>query len=188
MGTAASFRRRAKRETHMNTNKTVIDSRTFNTELLNKAQEAGLLSVLIAPTQIRLFLPTVVVQYAPLPADKTLALASTLRFRSIPFAAADKALKPTINYIPAEHLRGEAVVEKIYPPAKPATRPVMPAKAELPAPAPAEAKAELPPVEAPVAQNEQPAKKEKKPRAPRAPRNRGKKGANVVEVSPEGGN
>lgn len=143
----------------MKINNTKNDSRTLNIDLLNKAQEAGLLSVLITEKEIRLFLPQVIAAYAPLPADKTAALASTLRFRKVPFAAQDKALKPTLGSIPAEHLRGEAVVAKIYPKAKPATRPVVKA-ADAPAPV-AEAKAE-PAGSAAEPAKDEPAPKEKK--------------------------
>lgn len=160
----------------MKINNTKNDSRTLNTDLLNKAQEAGLLSVLIAEKEIKLFLPQVIAVYAPLPAEKTAALASTLRFRKVPFAAHDKALKPTLGYIPAEHLAGQPVVAKVYPKAQPATRPVVKA-AGAPAPV-AEAKTELPPPVAEPAKDE-PAPKEKK-RAPRA-----KKNVNPGVISPE---
>lgn len=153
------------------------DDRVFNLELLNKAREAGLLSVLITEKEIRLFLPRVIAVYAPLSAEKTPILARNLRGYKVPFAAQDKSLRPTLGYIPAEHLRGEAVVAKVYPPAKPATVPVVKA-AGAPAPV-AEAKAELPPPAAEPAKDE-PAPKEKKARAPRS-----KKNLNPGVISPE---
>lgn len=116
-----------------NINKTVIDSRVLSLDLLNKAVEAGLLSVLIAPTQIKFFMPTVVVAYAPL-GDKTAILAENLRRKAIPFAAADKGLRPTLGSIPADHLAGRPVVEKVYGPLAPATRPVVKPVAGAPAP------------------------------------------------------
>lgn len=161
----------------MKINKTAIDARTLNLELLNKAREAGLLSVLITEKEIRLFMPGVIVVFSPLSAEKTPILAQNLRGYKVPFAAQDKALKPTLGYIPAEHLAGQPVVAKVYPPAQPATRPVVKA-AGAPAPV-AEAKVELPPPAEEPAKDE-PAPKEKKKRAPRA-----KKNLNPGVISPE---
>ena len=161
-----------------NINKTVIDNRTLTLEIVDAAAKSGqVLSVLIAPAAVKFFCKAVIVEFGPLPAEKNVALAVALRNRNIPFCAYDKALGGTLGSIPAEHLRGEPVVAKVYPPAQPATRPVVKA-AGAPAPV-AEAKAEP---AAPVAEpaKDEPAPKEKKPRAPRA-----KKNVNPGVISPE---
>lgn len=155
-----------------NNNKTVIDNRTLNLEIVDAAAKSGqVLSVLIAPAAVKFFCKAVIVEFKPLPEEKNVALAVALRNRAIPFCAFDKALGGTLGSIPAEHLRGEAVQPKVYPPAQPATRPVVTIKA----PKAEEPKVKEVKVEAP---------KEEKPKTPRA--RGGKKTVNPGVVGPEG--
>lgn len=165
-------------------NKTVIDSRILSLEIVDAAAKSGqVLSVLIAPAGVKFFCKAVIVEFKPLPAEKVKALAVALKNRSVPFCAYDKALGGTLGSIPAEHLRGEAVVAKVYPPAQPATRPVVKA-AGAPAPV-VEAKAELPAPAAEQAKDE-PAPKEKKAARGEKKLNRGKKTVAPKKLSPEG--
>lgn len=162
----------------MKINKTVVREVALTSTVLETAVKSGaVLSVLIAPNAVKLFCTMAIVQYPALPEAAAKACAHNLRIAGVPFSAYDKALRPTLGYIPAEHLRGEPVVAKVYPPAQPATRPVVKA-AGAPAPV-AEAKAELPPPVVEPAKDE-PAPKEKKARAPRA-----KKNLNPGVISPE---
>lgn len=167
-----------------NINKTVVRNTPVTLEIVDTAAKSGaLLSVLIAPTSIKFFAKMAIVEYPALPAEKVKALAVALKNRSVPFCAYDKALGGTLGSIPAEHLRGEAVQPKVYPPAQPATRPVVKA-AGAPAPV-VEAKAELP---APAAEQvkDEPAPKEKKAARGEKKLNRGKKTVAPKKLSPEG--
>lgn len=162
----------------MNTNKTVIREVALTSVTLEAAIKSGVvLSVLIAPTSVKLFCTMAIVQYPALPEAAAKACAHNLRRAGVPFAAADKALNPTMATIPPAHLAGQQVVEKVYGPAQPATRPVV-KPAGAPAPAPAEEPVKL----APTAEgNLAPApKKAKKARAPRA-----KKAKNTGESAAE---
>lgn len=110
----------------MNTNKIVIRSVALTSTILEAAIKSGVvLSVLITPTSVKLFCTMAIVQYPALSAAAAKACAHNMRRAGVAFAAADKELLPTLNSIPAEHLRGEAVVAKVYGPAAPATRPVV---------------------------------------------------------------
>lgn len=154
----------------MKTNNSIkIDSRTLSLEIVDNAAKSGqVLSALIAPTGVKFFCKAVIVEFKPLPAEKNVALAVALKNRGIPFCSFDKALGGTLGSIPAEHLRGEEVVAKVYPKAAPATRPVV--KPGAPAPEPVKP-AEEPVKLAPTAEGDlAPAPKEKKAKAPRAPR------------------
>lgn len=155
-----------------NINKTVVRNTPVTLEIVDTAAKSGaLLSVLIAPTSVKFFAKMAIVEYPALPAEKVKALAVALKNRSVPFCAYDKALGGTLGSIPAEHLRGEAVQPKVYPPAQPATRPVV----TIEAPKAEEPKVEEVKVEAP---------KEEKPKTRRA--RGGKKTVNPGVVGPEG--
>jgi hypothetical protein len=161
-----------------NINKTVRTTAQLNLDILNRAVAGGLLSVLITETEIRFFMPEVIASFVSLPGDKAEALVANLRRKGIPFASEIEYFKPTMKYIPHEHLCGVPVAPKVYPQrAKDATRPVEP-KAPPAAPAAAEPAGAPAPESAlfgipgvtPVVQVDEtkPAKKARKPRTKKA--------------------
>ena len=151
-------------------NITKNDNRVLSLEIVDAAAKSGqVLSVLIAPAAVKFFCKAVIVEFKALPAEKNKALAVALRNRNILFCAYDKALGGTLGSIPAEHLRGEPVVAKVYPKAQPATRPV------LGAPAPEVAKPADKPAAMTISPEGEIVVKEEKKKAPRAPRVRKEK-------------
>jgi hypothetical protein len=159
-----------------NINKTVRTTAQINLDILNRAVAGGLLSVLITETEIRFFMPEVIASFVSLPGDKAEALVANLRRKGIPFASEIEYFKPTMKYIPHEHLCGVPVAPKVYSQrAKDATRPVEP-KAPPAAPAAAEPAGDeapalfgIPGVTPVVVVDEtKPAKKARKPRAKKA--------------------
>lgn len=153
-----------------NINKTVVRNEALTSTVLEAAIKSGVvLSVLIAPQSVKLFCTMAIVQYPPLPEAAAKACAHNLRRAGVPFAAADKALNPTLATIPPAHLAGQPVVEKVYPAAQPATRPV------LGAPAPEVAKPADKPVVLTISPEGEVVVKEEKKKDPRAPRERKEK-------------
>lgn len=153
-----------------NINKTVIRETALTSTTLEAAIKSGVvLSVLIAPTGVKLFCTMAIVQYPPLSEAAAKACAHNLRRAGVPFAAADKALNPTLATIPPAHLAGQQVVEKVYPKAQPATKPVMGAGA------PEVAKPADKPAVMTISPEGEIVVKEEKKKAPRAPRARKEK-------------